>query len=106
MIFSSEKAREFLLKNGLVYTYRMKQRKQIGDDWMTDKRGGHKITDILVYPGSFVVSEIQLLGYVNQSGFSSLRDWLNEIALLTHADKDNMSLCGWLYKVTLRKEVS
>ena len=48
VIFQSEKARRFLLENGVVFTFRSKRRKKLGEDWITDRRGGHKIADALV----------------------------------------------------------
>jgi len=48
MIFQSEKARRFLLDNGVVFTFRAKRRKKLREDRIADRRDGHKIADVLV----------------------------------------------------------
>lgn len=98
MIFQSEKARDFLLANGIVYTFRVHRRKHTGKDWMTDKRGGRKIADIFIEE----IGELRptrLVQYVKHSGFHSYAEWITEIVKLNKGVRPNR---GWLYKVTLR----
>ena len=97
MIFQSEKARRFLLENGVVFTFRAKRRKKLGRDWITDRRGGHKIADILVEEeGKFKPQELDL--NVEYSGFNTLEEWIGEIKRLNGG---RLPSEGWLYKVTL-----
>ncbi len=101
MIFASEKAREFLLKNGDVYSFRVK-RHNVGRDWVTDRRGGKKIADIyIVEVGQTKPSLLQ--DFVSRSGFSSLPEWIQEIKKLNKEHKEDVE--GWLYhvNVTIRK---
>jgi len=97
VIFQSEKARRFLLENGVVFTFRSKRRKKLGEDWITDRRGGHKIADVLVEEErKFKPQELGL--YVEYSGFSTLEEWIGEIERLNGG---RLPAEGWLYKVTL-----
>lgn len=97
MIFQSEKARRFLLENGVVFTFRAKRRKKLGEDWIADRRGGHKIADVLVEEeGMFRPQELGL--YVEYSGFSTLEEWIEEMKRLNGGMLPSE---GWLYKVTL-----
>jgi len=96
MIFQSEKARRFLLENGVVFTFRAKRRKKLGEDWITDRRGGRKIADILVEEeGKFKPQDLGL--YVKYSGFSTLEEWIEEIKRLNGG---RLPAEGRLYKVT------
>jgi len=98
MIFQSEEARRFLLENGVVFTFRAKRRKNLGNDWITDRRGGHKVVDVFVEEeGRFKPSDLGL--YVEYSGFSSLQEWIEEIKKL---NKGKLPAEGWLYKVSLQ----
>ena len=100
MIFQSKKALEFLLKNGFVYTLRLK-RKRTGRDWITDRRGGKKIADVNIEFVSVIRANNinDLEKYVPYSGFKSLDEWLIE------AFKLNGSLPLYLYKVKLEERV-
>lgn len=101
IIFASERAREYLLEHGIVYTVRLKKRYQVGDDWMTDKRLGSKIKDVFVtYMGETTVTLLQ--PYVKQSGFKDLNDWWAEIVNLNKVGVRLDTL--HLYKVELRGE--
>ena len=97
MIFQSEKARRFLLENGVVFTFRAKRRKKLGRDWITDRRGGRKNSR---HPsggrGKVQASRSGL--YVEYSGFSTLEEWIGEIKKLNGG---RLPSGGWLYKVTL-----
>ena len=117
MIFSNEKVREYLLENGLVYTYRKNHRKtpdgirpQIGRDWATDKRGGKKIADIYITPIEPVDCKTMknvLRKYARDSGFyigsdfhhESVSRWVRAInSLNPFAPRD-----GWIYQVEVRR---
>jgi hypothetical protein len=99
MIIRSKKAKDFLFKNGEVYIFRSKQRNSIGKDWITDKRGGNKLSNMQIKEIGFV--SVYLLGdYVNLSGFKILPEWHKEIRKL---NKGMLNPFGWLYKVTLTK---
>ena len=99
MIFKSEKARRFLLENGVVFSFRSKRRKKLGRDWITDRRGGHKIADALVEEeGKFKLQDLGL--YVEYSGFSTLEEWIAEIRRL---NRGKLPAEGWLYKIALLK---
>ena len=84
------------MENGVVFTFRAKRRKRLGREWITDRRGGRKIVDVIVEEGRFKPSELSL--YVEYSGFKSLEEWLEEIGRLNGGD---LPAEGWLYKVTL-----
>ena len=99
MIFQSEKARRFLLENGVVFTFRAKRRKKLGRDWISDRRGGRKIANVLVEEeGKFKPQELGL--YVEYSGFSTLEEWIEEIRRL---NRGKLPAEGWLYKIALLK---
>ena len=78
IIFSSQKAREFLLSNRFVWTFRVKDR-TVGKTWMTDKRGGKKIADVYVSFAGTVEDLEQLDRYVEHSGCEDWSSWLEEI---------------------------
>ena len=83
MIFQSEKPRKQLLEKGVVFTWRKMSigGRKLGKDWATDKRGGTKIADILVFSDENTVYPIHsMLGlYIKYSGFDSVDEWINEI---------------------------
>jgi len=101
IIFSNEYAREYLLEYGIVYSFRKGPvRKQLGKDWMTDRRGGKKISDVYIE----AIEEIEpgmlytkLTPYYKQSGFYSADEWITIIASLNKWELP----VGWLYKVIL-----
>jgi len=97
MIFKSEKARKFLLEHGIVVSFRKNRRKtNLGKDWLTDKRGGKKIGDILVIElGEFEVEKLE--PFVSISGFKNLQEWKDEIQKLNNKSVSK----GWLYLVNL-----
>ena len=103
MIFSLKKVREYLLTNGRVYTFRLKEHKT-GPDWITDRRGGKKIADVLVHYAKRVYP-LDLLPWVNQSGFENLGEW---IATIFEVNKIEMQPTpyGYLHEVTIRNRVS
>jgi len=105
VIFSHPKVREFLMKNGIVYTYRKMHpktadgiRPQIGKDWATDRRCGKKIADVVITPVEAINNpqDIKILRkYVSKSGFRTVRDWTLAIRELN----PRYTICGWVYKV-------
>ena len=96
MIFNSEKAREQLRTMGEVVTFRLKERKVLGNDWATDKRGGKKIFEIFVDIEEEDITPCELGGYVENSGFKTLKEWIAEIKRL---HKCNENAKGFLYYV-------
>ena len=98
IIFQSKKARAHLLQKCVVFTFRAHRRKKLGKDWMTDRRGGFKITDVSIEEeGCF--NPLDLGPYVDFSGFTTLEEWLKEIRRL---NKGKLPRKGWLYRVSLR----
>ena len=105
IIFSHPKVRDFLMKNGIVYTYRKMHpktadgiRPQTGRDWATNQRKGKKIMDVKVTPMQRITSvqEAHLLRkYVSKSGFKTVKDWSLAIRELN----PQYTICGWVYKV-------
>ena len=106
MIFQSQKAFKFLLEEGEVYTFRARMRKSSRKkDWITDKRGGHKISDVTIELVTRINRLSALSSYVTRSGFESLTDWFNEIKRLNQNDfapQINI-ISGYLYHV-IKKE--
>ncbi len=111
MIFANEKVREFLMKNGIVYTYRKMHpktadgiRPQIGKDWATDRRTGKKIMDVVITPVEAIKypHDINILRkYVSRSGFSTTKEWAVAIKSLN----PRTATVGWIYKVIRRFKV-
>jgi len=107
--FESEKARNYLLEHGIVYTFRLQQRKIIGKDWMNIGRGTERLTDVYIMPagfwgdkpyhfhGAFMELEKFLASYLENSGFSSVEEWIQEIERLN----EKTPVEGWMYQVTL-----
>lgn len=109
--FSSESARNHLLENGWVYTFRKGSiRKGIGKDWANSGRGTKKIADVDIelVRGIYLESHPDprarfrkfLNPFVKHSGFSSTDEWIDEIYSL---NRWRYPEGGWLYKVSLYK---
>jgi hypothetical protein len=95
IIFQSRKALNHLLQRGVVFTFRLHRRKA-GMEWVTDRRGGHKIADVIVEEeGVFTRHNLGL--YVEFSGFNTLQEWIEEVWRLNKRIPER----GWLYRVTL-----
>jgi len=112
--FKSEKALEHLLRTGQVYTLRA-ERRRTGRDWIKTSRNGKKVADVVIEEVKRVefktmeekfsmmkgvldytdVSEIE--PYVQHSGFSSAREWLEEYWKLAGW----RAPYAWLYRVIL-----
>jgi len=103
MIFQSPKALKHLLEEGEVYSFRIHGRKSRSkDDWITDKRGGHKISNVTIEFVTVINKLTALSSYVTRSGFESLTDWFDEIKRLNPDDvavQTNI-ISGYLYHVT------
>jgi len=114
MSFQSEKAREFLLKNGFVFTFRTKK-KEIGPIWINEGRGKPKIANArivweLEVDGSEIdpredlktelLLKLALEPYVSGSGFEDGEEWVNEIRRLN----TKLPRSGWIYLVLLEVE--
>ena len=101
MIFSSREVLEQLRTMGEVVTFRLKERKILGDDWVTDKRGGKKLYDVFVDIEEENIIPADLGDYIENSGFKSLKEWINEIKRL---HKCNEQTKGFLYYVCLQRK--
>ena len=100
--FSVQEARNQLLKEGIVYTFRWKRRKKTGKDWATDKRNNPKIADVYIEEiGRVRANWNDLEMYATQSGFKDAIQWYLQIQKMPH--KGGL-LWGWLYKVTIRSK--
>lgn len=84
MIFSSEKALKQLLTKGMVVSFRKimpgPERKH-GADWITDRRCGSKVCDVVVFGLDVPVPlcEMALEPFVEFSGFQDTDEWIEEI---------------------------
>ena len=100
MIFKSEKARNYLLRRGIVVTFRPKKRKKnIEQTWATPKYRGKKIADIIVrFLCEVRREEIRekLDKHVALSGFKNVDEWIDEIKKL---NKGEIPKKGYLYVV-------
>ena len=113
MIFSNKKVRDYLLSNGLVYTYRKNHRKtpdgirpQVGKDWATDMRTGKKIADIFITVMEPIDSQNmrQVLNkYARESGFylglGRVDDAVSEWARAINSLNPKEPTAGWIYRV-------
>lgn len=107
IIFSSKKAFDFLVSNGEVYTLRKKRRD--GKAWLTNRRGGRKVADVVVEEVGRVVfrgrepyvmaesGEVHLSHFTPKSGFGSTDEWLRELRRLHGKVPENL----FLYRVVL-----
>lgn len=105
IIFQNKKARDFLLRRRFVYSFRKVDSKYRFYDWMTDKRGGKKIADVLVnlYDGVFCSPIEEVLGkYVTKSGFKTVGEWLDAIR---EFNGGRVPATGYIYYVQIRKRV-
>jgi len=106
--FSVLEARNQLLKNGVVFTYRWNPRKKTGKDWANKKRGTEKIADVFIEDyGERSCDEFSLGLYADKSGFKDVNAWIKKILEMANP---HGYMNGHLYKVTrtsqqLRTEV-
>lgn len=102
IIFNVPEARNQLLENGIVYTYRWTPRKKTGDDWANSKRCTKKIADVYIEDyGETRCDEETLLPFAAESGFNDVNAWIKKI--LEKANP-NGNIHGHLYKVTQRSK--
>lgn len=121
MYFKSEKALKCLLEKGIVYTLREQRRKRTGNDWIKTSRKGEKIADVFVEEIGLIkletighefsmmkkvieytdLSQLELEPYVQHSGFSNVKEWVEEYWKLAGW----RAPYAWLYKVTLREKM-
>lgn len=94
-IFSNKKAREFLLKNGFVYTFR-REEWNLGKIWIKQKRTGKKIADGVVSEKHYIPNLKLLSDFAMCSGFEDVEEWIRGIKEF-HGNIEN----GWVYKVEL-----
>ena len=97
--FSIKEARDQLMNNGIVYTFRWNLRKRTGKDWAQVKRGTKKIADVHIEEIGLVKTIPDLKPYVGESGFDSLMTWRK--AIMSTYKPSLMLPGGYLYKVTL-----
>jgi len=113
MIFMSEKALNFLLQNGYVYTFRTKKRKlrnvydapgmsfPCDTDWVTDRRGGKKICDVHIFYIREVVDFKFRESEIKASGFKTRDEWIEEIKKL---NRGKLPKKGYMYLVTIKNK--
>ena len=104
--FQLEKPLNHLLKEGFVYTFRIKKRKRIGKDWFNKGRLLKKSGDCNIYlidEYNFDMYNIPFAGFLYKytlySGFDSVFEWNRNIFIL---NKHKQVLKGYLYRVDLR----
>ena len=111
MIFQNKKVLDYLLRHGRVYTCRLHKRGlndvlplvnlPCGRDWITNKRGGKKIADVLIVEIAQVnISELDPY-WVKRSGFNSKEEWIEAIKSLNKG-KD-CDAC-YVYRVSLLQD--
>ena len=104
--FSVPEARDQLLNEGVVYTFRWARRAffskvkgDIENTWANEKRGGKRIAYVKIEEvGKIASTEEALEPYSAQSGFTSTILWQNKITDIGMPVFVGME--GWLYKVT------
>lgn len=105
--FSVKEARDQLLNEGVVYTYRWERRtffrKQLGEKehtWANSGRRTKSIGDVWVEEiGQMEADEETLEQYASDSGFWNVAGWCSIIIDLGWQYAKEK---GWLYKVTLQ----
>lgn len=96
--FSVPEARNQLLNEGVVYTYRWTPRKRVGKDWANSKRGTKKITDVFIEDyGERACSVFDLGSFADKSGFKNVNEWIKKILEIANPSG---YMYGHLYKVT------
>jgi hypothetical protein len=98
IILKNEKIRKKLLVEGHVIVFRENPH-SVGKDWMTDKKGSHKICDVEITPVGTVSSISQLKPHVKDSGFETLREWIGEIK---RQNPRITRAIGYLYEVNTK----
>jgi hypothetical protein len=102
--FSVKEARDQLLNEGIVYTYRWRRRAFFRDEkgtqeytWANAGRLGPRICNVVIEEiGQMEPDEDKLKPYADKSGFFNLASWQVEI---NHLGWQWARAAGWLYKV-------
>lgn len=107
MIFSSEKPLKHLLEKGFVFTFRTYKGydRKLGRNWITDKRGGKKIADVIITLSTDHLIKpitIYLKDFVFASGFKNTTEWIEEIERLNKPD-EYIGLSGEIFCVVVIK---
>jgi len=91
---------EYFMKEGEVYTFRLRRRLQTGKTWMNDRRGGPKIADVdIIELGEYRVWDLR--PFLDKSSFTTLAAWFMAIRELQGSMIVSMNTRGWLYDVRL-----
>jgi len=101
IIFGNDDAREYLLENGEVYTFRSDER-TTGDSWMRASRTGEKIADLVVDLVCHIPApecKDLKVEWGRRSGFGGRRSWWHAIEEI-HGKPQ----VGYVYHVTLLDE--
>lgn len=98
IIFGYETARQQLLEEGEVVTFRA-SRRTTGETWWRETRTGPKQGDVIVeeIEGAVTPTTNVLADYADRSGFATAGAWQRAINDV-HGDPDH----GWLYRVVRR----
>ena len=78
IIFDYKEPRDYLEKNGFVYTLRSPKRKHVGKDWYNYHRCGIKRGDVDITFIREIEDPEELEPFVYNSGFKTLEDWLKK----------------------------
>ena len=103
--FSVLEAKNEILEEGIVYTFRWKRRSFFAKEkgsmehtWATDKRGGKKLFDVTIEEvGEINPFPTVLEKYTPQSGFGGPWLWYDQILQM---QPPVFQITGWLYKVS------
>ena len=96
--FSLEKPRKQLLEKGYVYTVRKKRRKRTGRTWWNKGRLQPKEGDVDVSEMG-EVQRYDLKGYVEGSGFNTMKEWCEAIADVNNWPELKPGVKLWFYAV-------
>lgn len=102
IIFGNEAAREQLLSEGRVHTFRTRDR-TTGETWARASRTGPKLADVTVEQVAHLAapSPSDLREWAATSGFASADAWWDAIESV-HGDPTS----GYIYEVTLRTDTT
>ncbi len=98
--FSVKEARNHLLKEGFVYTFRWKERKNIGKNWANKGRLKGKIANVYIHKPRLIETVSDLNIYVSGSGFKTKKEWF-DVIMSMNIPKSMHGFIGYLYKVSV-----
>ena len=101
--FSVKEARDQLMNEGEVYTFRWTKRRKTGNDWAQVKRNTKKIADVFIGEARLIETVSDLDPYVSKSGFKMRKDWVD---IIMSMKLPPCYMLGYLYKVTLRDVIT